>query len=112
MMEDATLGKGSERVDAPEEWLWRTRVERLLGIVIRWATRLAGAAFVLSLFVPGARIEMAIIGTAVLLAAPFLATLSAALLFGRRGDWRLSLLAGALLVLLGVGAWLSMHGPW
>lgn len=110
-MREGAPGKGSERVDAPEEWLWRTRVERLLGVVIRWATRLAAVAFALSILVPGLRLRTAAAGTAVLLAAPFLATLSAALLFGRRGDWRLSLLATLLLCMLGIGALLSGHAP-
>lgn len=49
-------------------------------------------------------------GVAVLLSAPYLATLSAAVLYGRRRSWRNAALSLLLLVLLLAGLWLGT-GP-
>lgn len=88
-------------------------MDRLLGALLRWAVRLAGAGFAVALLlrpVPElgrAADPAAGAGAGVLLAAPFLGALSAAIFFGRRRRWRDAGLAALLLVLLAAGAWIG-----
>lgn len=92
----------------------RTAETRFLGRMLRWASRLAGAAFAVvvllqALRVPGSRVT-GLAGTAVLLAAPFLATVAAGVLYARERRGRLAATALLLLALLCVGAWLGARG--
>lgn len=78
-----------------------------LGVTLRAATRLAAGAFLLALAWPAGREALDGTGAAVLLGAPFVVTILAGLAYGRRGRPRVALLAGALLLVLIVGAWLG-----
>jgi hypothetical protein len=78
-----------------------------LGALLQWAVRLAAvllAAAVVPWEMSGAS---AVAGVTVLLSAPYLATLSAALLYVRRRRWREAALAALLLALLVAGLWLG-----
>lgn len=90
----------------PEE----RRAPGWLGVTLRTATRLAGAVFVLALAWPAGRELLDGAGSAVLLGAPFVVTILAGLAYARRGRRRVALLAGALLLVLVVGAWLGTRG--
>lgn len=81
-----------------------------LGGTLRAATRVAAGAFALALLWPAARQDLDGAGAAVLLAAPFLVTILAGVTYARRGQRRVALLAGALLLVLAVGAWLGARG--
>jgi MFS superfamily sulfate permease-like transporter len=87
-------------------WGGRTPTHALLGGVLRWASRLAGAAFVVALADRSLRVAGAA-GVAVLLAAPLVAMLVAAVQYSRERDWREAGLALLLLLMLLVGAWLG-----
>lgn len=96
-------------------WRRRRPEDRTLGALLRWSTRLAGAALALAVAVAwlGPDAEAAgeagaAVGVAMLLAAPFLATLAAAVSFARRGHGREAALAALLLALLLAGAWLGL----
>lgn len=81
-----------------------------LGVTLRGATRLAAALFLLALAWPAARGVLDGAGSAVLLGAPFVVTILAGAAYARRGRRRVALLAGALLLVLTVGAWLGTRG--
>lgn len=81
-----------------------------LGATLRAATGLAAAAFALALAWPAARGILDGAGSAVLLGAPFLVTILAGAAYARRGRRRVAVLAGALLLVLTVGAWLGTRG--
>lgn len=85
---------------APAAWL---------GAALRAATRVAAGAFVLALLWPAARTPLDGAGAAVLLAAPFVVTILAAVAYARRNR-RVALLAGLLLLVLAAGAWLGARG--
>lgn len=80
---------------------------RRLGLVLRGATGLAAAAFAISLLWSATRGWSGAAGAAVLLGAPFLVTVLAGVLYGRRGEWRVAGLAAVLLVILCTGAWIA-----
>lgn len=88
-------------------WFRRAPGDRALAALLRGAVGLATAALAASLLpVPGAAtVEAA--GVAVLLSAPFVATLSAAVSHGRRGRTVDAVLAVALLATLLAGVWLG-----
>lgn len=95
-------------------WLDPAPAEGALGRLLAWATWIAGAAFgaaVLAAWVgeraSGLRSGAAAAGSAVLLAAPFVATLVAAVVFARRRTWLEASLAALLLLMLSLGAWLG-----
>lgn len=96
-------GRGSPPPGGPRPTEW-------LGVALRGATRLAGAAFALALLWPAAAAGLEGTGAAVLLAAPFLVTILAGVTYVRRGQRRVALLAAALLAVLAVGAWLGARG--
>lgn len=81
-----------------------------LGATLRAATRVAAACFAVALLWPAARRVLDGAGAAVLLAAPFLVTILAGVAYARRRRRRVALLAGALLGILAVGAWLGARG--
>lgn len=83
---------------------------RWLGVTLRGATRLAAAVFALGLAWAAAGPALNAAGSAVLLAAPFLVTILAGVAYARRGRRRVALFAGALLLVLAVGAWLGARG--
>lgn len=99
-------GKGSP----PGPWLSRAPIDRLLAGILRWATRLAALGLLLSLAWREGATGAAAAGVGILLGAPFLATLSAAVAFGRQRRWRLAGAAVLLLLLLGAGAWIGSRG--
>lgn len=95
-------------------WLVPAPAEAALGRLLTWATWLAGAAFAVSVVAAragAARTDLAsgaaAVGSAVLLAAPFLATLVAAVAFARRRAWVETGLAALLLTMLCLGAWIG-----
>lgn len=81
-----------------------------LGVTLRVATRVAAAVFLVALAWPAGRELLDGAGSAVLLGAPFVVTILAGLAYARRGRRRVALLAGALLLVLTVGAWLGTRG--
>lgn len=97
--------------EAGLRWLpQERRAPGWLGVTLRAATRLAGGAFLLALAWPAGRELLDGAGSAVLLGAPFVVTILAGLAYARRGRRRVALLAGALLLVLVVGAWLGTRG--
>ncbi len=99
--------------DAPGGPSWLPEERRApgwLGATLRSATVLAAAAFAAALAWPTARTALDGAGSAVLLAAPFLVTILAGVAYARRGRGRVAVLAGALLLVLTVGAWLGARG--
>lgn len=81
-----------------------------LGATLRGATGLAAAAFLVALAWPAQGEMLDGVGSAVLLGAPFAVTILAGVAYARRGKRRVALLAGALLLVLTVGAWLGARG--
>lgn len=88
-------------------WFRRAPGDRGLAVLLRAAVGLAAAGFVVAL-VPGpASAPAAGAGAAVLLSAPFVATLSAAVSHARRGRAADAALAALLLAALLAGVWLG-----
>lgn len=78
-----------------------------LGTLLRWAVALTAAALALAL-VPGPWVEVVTpAGIGLLLSAPYVLTLTAAVLYARRRSWTNAGLAALLLALLLVGLWLG-----
>lgn len=102
--------RSGEKHAGGEAWLSRGPTEGLVAGVLRWTTRGAALALVVSLLWRSGRPEAAAAGVGVLLGAPFLATLSAAVAFGRERRWRLAAACVLLLLLVGAGAWLGARG--
>lgn len=78
-----------------------------LGALLQWAVRLAAVLLTAALVPWEMSGASAVAGVTVLLSAPYLATLSAAVLYGRRRRWREAALALLLLALLVGGLWLG-----
>lgn len=88
-------------------WFRRAPGDRGLASLLRVAVGLAAAGFLVAL-VPGpTAAPAASAGVAVLLSAPFLATLSAAVTGARRGRVADAALAALLLAALLAGVWLG-----
>lgn len=80
---------------------------RVLGAGLGWAVRLAALALGVAVLPWEGAASAADAGVTVLLSAPYLATLFAAVHYLRRGAWRNAALASLLLALLVVGLWLG-----
>ena len=78
-----------------------------LGALLQWAVRLAAVLLATAVVPWELSGTSAVAGVTVLLTAPYLATLSAAVLYWRRGRWREAALAILLLALLVAGLWLG-----
>lgn len=88
-------------------WFRRAPGDRALAVLLRTAVGVAAVALAGSMVAGPASADVAAAGVAVLLAAPFAATLSAAVAHGRRGRRLDALLALALLATLLAGIWLG-----
>lgn len=88
-------------------WFRRAPGDRGLAALLRVAVGLAAAGFLASLLPGGTAAPAASAGVAVLLSAPFLATLSAGVSHARRGRAADAALAALLLASLAAGVWLG-----
>lgn len=88
-------------------WFRRAPGDRGLAAVLRASVALAAACFLAALVPSPVSGTAAAAGVAVLLSAPFLATLSAAVSYGRRGQSPEVALAVLLLAMLLAGVWLG-----
>ncbi len=87
-------------------WGDRTPTHERLALLLRWATRAAGAALAVTLL--DRRLHLVgLVGVGLLLAAPLLAMVVAVVQYARERDWSEAGLAFVLLIMLLVGAWLG-----
>lgn len=106
MTEAPCSGGEDPAAESPGGWGARTATHRHLATVLRWASRIAGAAFVVDLL--DRRLRVVGLGAAgLLLAAPLVAMLVAAVQYARERDWKEAGLALLLLLMLIAGAWAS-----
>jgi phage tail sheath protein FI len=87
-------------------WGDRTATHRHLAFLLLWASRLAGVAFLVDMLDRSLRV-VGMSGAALLLAAPLVAMLVAAIQYIRERDWKEAGLALLLMVMLLAGAWLG-----
>jgi uncharacterized membrane protein len=92
--------------ETARRWGDRTATHRHLAALLLWTTRIAGAAFLVDMLDRSLRV-VGMGGAALLLVAPLVAMLVAAVQYARERDWKEAGLALLLLIMLLVGAWLG-----
>jgi len=103
---DPAAGRPEGPPEAARPWGDRTATHRHLAFLLLWASRIAGAALVVDMVHRSFR-TVGMAGAALLLGAPLVAMLVAALQYARERDWKEAGLALLLLVMLLAGAWLG-----
>lgn len=96
----------SDSTGTVRPWGDRTATHRHLAFVLLWASRIAGVAFLADMLDRSLRL-VGLGGAALLLVAPLVAMLVAAIQYARERDWKEAGLALLLLVMLLAGAWLG-----
>lgn len=96
----------SDATGTARPWGDRTATHRHLAFLLLWASRIAGLAFVVDMLDRSLRV-VGMSGAALLLVAPLLAMLVAAIQYIRERDWKEAGLALLLVVMLLAGAWLG-----